>query len=299
MDLNPKNMHTYGHTYISEKWRKDILWILKLYLGEGEGKRIIKNELLRHFEELKGKVSQNTLRKAMILWRAFLKWKGVDWLDSLKLLSEITPAPVIIQKEHVQELIFRIFKRSKRKLFHFSIVLLLATSGLRPKELCKLSKENIYLENRFVYVPPGKTGKGKIAIFNWEAQIMLKLYLPQADEKPFSYEGVRKMFRRYGKGILPGNKDLKAKHLRKFFSQEWDRLGGPTSVKKLLMGHSLKRDIDLAHYGFHTPEELRKIYDMVEIEILGLKLWNLVEKSKNFNFFLINTVLRDKKAALL
>jgi len=33
---------------------------------------------------------------------------------------------------------------------------------------------------------------------------------------------------------------LHVKDLHKFFSQEWDQKGGPTSIKKILMGYSLK-----------------------------------------------------------
>jgi len=56
---------------------------------------------------------------------------------------------------------------------------------------------------------------------------------------------------------------IQVKDLRKFFSQEWDRRGGPTSIKKILMGHSLKGDVDLMHYNCQSEEDLKKIYDRV------------------------------------
>ncbi len=34
---------------------------------------------------------------------------------------------------------------------------------------------------------------------------------------------------------------IRVKDLEKVFSQEWDRRGGPTSIKKILMGHSIER----------------------------------------------------------
>ena len=34
---------------------------------------------------------------------------------------------------------------------------------------------------------------------------------------------------------------IQVKDLRKFFSQEWDRRGGPTSIKKILMGAFIER----------------------------------------------------------
>ena len=59
------------------------------------------------------------------------------------------------------------------------------------------------------------------------------------------------------------------KDLRKFFSQEWDRRGGPTSIKKILMGHSLRGDVDLMHYNCQSEEDLKKIYDKVMDEGIG------------------------------
>ena len=50
-------------------------------------------------------------------------------------------------------------------------------------------------------------------------------------------------------------------YMRKFFSQQSDRLGMPTAIKKILMGHSLRGDVDLSHYDFQGKEELKNIYD--------------------------------------
>jgi integrase/recombinase XerD len=59
------------------------------------------------------------------------------------------------------------------------------------------------------------------------------------------------------------NSPIKVKDFRKLFSQEWDRRGGPTSIKKILMGHSLRGDVDLMHYNAQSPEDLKAIYDKV------------------------------------
>ena len=56
---------------------------------------------------------------------------------------------------------------------------------------------------------------------------------------------------------------IKVKLLRKYFSQQWDGRGGPTSIKKILMGHSLKGDVDLMHYNAQSEEDLKNIYDKV------------------------------------
>jgi integrase/recombinase XerD len=49
------------------------------------------------------------------------------------------------------------------------------------------------------------------------------------------------------------------KNLRKYFSQEFNRIGGPTSIKKILMGHSLKGDVDLMYYNAQSEEDLKNI----------------------------------------
>jgi len=54
---------------------------------------------------------------------------------------------------------------------------------------------------------------------------------------------------------------LQVKDLRKFFSQEWDRRSGPTSIKKLLMGH--RGDVDLRHYNMQDTDDLKRIYNEI------------------------------------
>jgi hypothetical protein len=56
---------------------------------------------------------------------------------------------------------------------------------------------------------------------------------------------------------------IRVKDFRKYFSQEWDRRGGPTNIKKILMGHSMHGDVDLMHYNCQSEEDLKKIYDKV------------------------------------
>jgi len=60
---------------------------------------------------------------------------------------------------------------------------------------------------------------------------------------------------------------LRVKDLRKFFSQEWERLNGSYTAKELLMGHSLKGKVDLRHYAYLDEDDLKKIYDKVGLEI--------------------------------
>jgi len=74
------------------------------------------------------------------------------------------------------------------------------------------------------------------------------------NSRPFNKHFISKLFK---------DSPIRVKDLRKYFSQEWDRRGGPTSIKKILMGHSLKKDIDLSHYNFQSEEDLKNIYNRV------------------------------------
>lgn len=68
------------------------------------------------------------------------------------------------------------------------------------------------------------------------------------------------------------NAPIRIKDLRKFFSQEWERRGGSTGIKKIPMGHSLKGDVYLMHYNYQSEEDLKKIYDCVMLSSLFSQL---------------------------
>jgi len=74
------------------------------------------------------------------------------------------------------------------------------------------------------------------------------------DKKLFAKRTIQKEFK---------TAPIRVKQLRKYFSQEWDRQGGPTSIKKLLMGHSTRGDVDLSHYNAQSEEDLKRIYDRI------------------------------------
>jgi integrase/recombinase XerD len=147
-----------------------------------------------------------------------------------------------------------------------AIILLGATSGMRAEELYQLKPDDIDIENRVIHIihdptngQSTKTGKNRIAIFNLEAQMALKGYLAYFSKNStlkclFNKSHIERMFH---------DAPIRVKDLRKFFSQEWDRRGGPTSIKKILMGHSLRNDVDLMHYNCQSEEDLKRIYDKV------------------------------------
>jgi len=147
-----------------------------------------------------------------------------------------------------------------------TLILIASTSGLRAHELYQLTLKDIDTENRIVHInhlpDNGQTTKTKISrisFFDKEAENALVDYISREknlnlDDFLFSERKCQNLFE---------NATIKVKDFRKFFSQEWDRRGGATSIKKILMGHSLKGDVDLMHYNCQSEEDLKHIYDKV------------------------------------
>jgi integrase/recombinase XerD len=141
-------------------------------------------------------------------------------------------------------------------------------SGLRAKELYQLRLNDFDLSNCTVFVNHNpsigqstKNKKSRVSFFNSETRDILKDYFnwfksSNCSLKPlFSKTHIERIF---------SDSSVKVKDLRKFFSQEWDRRGGPTSIKKLLMmGHSVRKDVDLMNYNYQSDEDLKRIYDHV------------------------------------
>ena len=103
-----------------------------------------------------------------------------------------------------------------------------------------------------------KTRKSRVSFFSIGAQYALAdlSRSPSPPSRLFPQTTISRKFR---------HAPIRVKDLRKFFSQDWDRRGGPTSIKKLLMGHSLRGDVDLMHYNFQSEEDLKRIYDNVMV----------------------------------
>lgn len=134
---------------------------------------------------------------------------------------------------------------------------------MKEKEIYRLDWEDVDIEERIIDLPAEKTKtkEERIVMFNENAQERLRRSKELFPKRPF----VKKVI------YLITNKmdekpDLKLKHCRKFFSQEWDREGGPSRIKEMLLGHF--GSIDLRNYNGQTPDHLKKIYDDVGIKIL-------------------------------
>ncbi|WP_457548454.1 site-specific integrase [Archaeoglobus sp.] len=180
-----------------------------------------------------------------------------------------------MKSHHVASAIRDILNTNKSddlKLKAVAAMLLSATSGMRAEEIYQLRFEDIDIDNRIIHIKAeiAKDYEDRITFFSEEAKEWLLKYLsmnPDPD-KLFAKSSLKHVWTLISVKI--GNIPFRLKHCRKFFSQQSDRLGMPTAIKKILMGHVVSdeefviprgSDVDLSHYDFQDEEELRKIYD--------------------------------------
>jgi len=249
---------------LSKKWLKAIKRYLIHYFD------YVKWDITQHktIDYLKLILNQSSIsyyRKQAYQIRKFLTYLHIDWAKNIKLPAEVEHTPKRIIIEDIRDCL-RFIESSEYYLQLKAIILLGATSGMRPEEMYQLEPEDIHLNTRTVDIvhdesngKTTKTKKSRISFFNKEAQDALSEYLTYFNhdcslKRLFSKSHIKRTFK---------DAPIQVKDLRKFFSQEWDRRGGPTSIKKILMGHSLKGDVDLMHYNCQSEEDLKKIYEKV------------------------------------
>jgi len=227
--------------------------------------RVSKESTFEYLKTIQKNFSVSYYRKRACQIRRFLLFLNCDWAEYIR-LPKIPPLQVKrVTKEDVSKTL-ELFKNKKSGERYVALTLLGASSGMRPKEMYQLQPENIDLDNMVVYVNHNpdngqttKTKRHRIALFDENTKQVLEVYLDiyansSKLKKLFSKRQCERVFEKC---------PLHVKDLRKFFSQEWDRSGGPTSIKKILMGHSLNGDVDLRHYNHQSEEDLKRIYDSV------------------------------------
>ena len=245
-----------------EKWLKEYLNYLNWNINE--------DKTLRFLKLKKKKYHVETYRKMVFQIRKFLYYLDTPWAKNIKLPPEPDYTPQRITKDDIRKTI-EYFQNHQYFPQLKALILLGSSSGLRAEEIYQLKPENIDLERRIVYVvhdpqngKTTKTGKSRISFFNEEAQKALKEYF-----QFFKGSGLRKLFGKTHLEEIFKDAPIRVKDLRKFFSQEWERMNGSYAVKELLLGHSTKGKVDLQHYTYLSPEDLKEIYDRVGIKILS------------------------------
>jgi len=227
--------------------------------------KIDKSKSIEYFRILKDRYSTSSYRKQVYQILKFLRYIKVDWTEEIKLPPEPNYYPYKISKEVINNTLLY-FENRDCYIRLKALILLGYTSGVRAEELYQLNMDDIDLNNRVVHINHNlkngqstKNKKNRVSFFTKETKQVLSDYLIYFNKNSnlktlFSQGRMERLFR---------DAPIKVKDLRKAFSQEWTRRNGSSSVKKILMGHSLRNDVDLCHYNCQSEEDLKRIYDKV------------------------------------
>jgi len=227
--------------------------------------KLDKSRSIQYFRLLKDKYSISSYRKQVYQILKFLRYLKVEWTVEIELPSEPIYYPKKVSENDINDAL-KYFDGQEYNIRMKALILLGSASGLRAEELYQLTPEDIDIDNRIVHINHNpnygqstKTKQSRVSFFNKQTQQALYDYIKYFNSNVnlkvlFSQSRMEKLFK---------DAPIQVKYLRKYFSQEWDRRGGPTSIKKILMGHSLKGDVDLMHYNYQSEEDLKKIYDKV------------------------------------
>ncbi len=193
------------------------------------------NAIIIYINKIKSEYAPRTARKKILYIRAFLKFVNHPLAGSIELPK--LPKRIkknVIKVEHIRALLEEIDSLAHPYNLRLkAAVMLSATSGLRVEELYRLNRVNMDIKNRIIFIPAeiAKDYEDRITFFSEETREYLIAYL-NTNPKPqlFSEKSILHHFEQL-------DTKFRIKHMRKFFSQQSDRLGMPTAIKKMLMGH--------------------------------------------------------------
>ncbi|RLI75485.1 site-specific integrase, partial [Archaeoglobales archaeon] len=206
---------------------------LKRFL-EATSYRINDDRIIIYINELKKIYRPKTVRHHLTTIKRFLRFVRYPSAESIKPPKVPKRRKIVVKPDHIRKILEKADLQTK------TAILVSATSGIRAEELYKLTIEDIDIEGRIIYVRAeiAKDYEDRVTFFSVEAQRALEEYLSirRSNSIYLFPEGtIRKKIRKY-------SKNLRIKHMRKFFSQQSDRLGMPTAIKKILMGHVVSNE---------------------------------------------------------
>jgi len=240
---------------IDKHWVYQIHLFLRQYLDYCNNE-ITKNKTLQYLNSIRSIYSQATYRKRMLQIRKFLRYEGLDWLDSVKIIAEPVYMPKRVANNDIEGCL-RLFEGHEYELQIRALIMLGKNTGMRPTEMYRLKIEDINFENRSIEVKKTKSGVPRIVYFNDETK---KTLLEYCRNKP---KRLKYLFNQYHCMRLFTNANIKIKDLRKYFLQEWNRRNGNYLIGELLTGHSIRRNISLSHYVAFSQDEIKEEYDSV------------------------------------
>ncbi|MEM0302594.1 MAG: tyrosine-type recombinase/integrase, partial [Archaeoglobaceae archaeon] len=150
------------------------------------------------------------------------------FVEKIDLPSKPRRLKKVIKLKEIQNTLKKLQNFSElQKLRLTTAILISATSGIRAEELYKLQRDNVDVEERMINIDfrITKDYEERLTFFSEEAKQWLESYLSIAGKTLFPETSIRRCFRKL-------DSFLGLRHMRKFFSQQSDRLGMPTTIKK-------------------------------------------------------------------
>jgi integrase/recombinase XerD len=245
-----------------EAWRERCLRYVRDYLDAVHW-HADEAKTLEYLKRLSEQFETSGYRKIFFQIRKFLDYLGIEWASKLKAPKVRNKNNIkVYRAAHIREVYGLLCKRGDTRRYTAAL-LLAATSGIRAEELYALTPDDIVMAERMLYINASKTGERRVAFFNEEAARELASYLEE-----FKHDSnIKQLFGKIRMQKVFREMPLRVKHLRKFFSQECDRCGMPTSIKERLLGHSLNGNVDAQHYAVHDVDDLKKAYEKTDMHI--------------------------------
>nr|WP_240912518.1 tyrosine-type recombinase/integrase [Thermococcus sp. LS2] len=263
---------------VSHNHKKSVEYIITNFIKNATKKHngyyiFTLNDLKKYLHTLRQRYSPSAYRRHVTYIKKLLRVAGIDLVNVIKTPQEVNIDMTIVTVDDIRHFIqllegLYLSNRFEEQKYDQMLVamLLMATSGMRVSELARVPLKDMDIENRRIYLNTSmtKTKQARVTFFTKEVQELLQHYIdtynpPLAD--PIAT--VPQLQRPFRKKSPLRNQKLRPKHMRKFFAQEWDRRNGNATIKKMLMGHSIRYDINALHYSHHTIEEIQEIYDKV------------------------------------
>jgi len=208
---------TKGHLKEVERYLKNY----KKYILSA----INKHKSIEYFKELQRNNSVGYYKRQMFQLRRFLKFLKIDWADEINLPADPYYEPIRLTTDKINETL-EYFKEDESLIRLKAVILLGCTSGMRAEELYKLSQEDIILDENKVIIrhdPKSnhttKNKKSRISFYSNEAKQAIIEYLDYFN----NHKTLTTIFAQKTLSRKFLKAPIRVKHLRKFFSQQWDR----------------------------------------------------------------------------
>lgn len=228
--------------------------LMKLFLCLNKSFRDITAEDIRDYftyRQKTAKLNTRTLSNMRLYLMSFFKWCVIEELIVKSPMDKIAPIKyekkvVEVLSDEEQEIIRSACKSERDK----AIIELLASSGMRVSELCKLNRQDVNFDKREVIVY-GKGQKERVCFFSAAAKVHIMWYLQErVDTNEALFVTYRYPYHRMDKSAVEGalRKIAKSSRVpsihcnphkyRRTFATNMIRRGAPNIAVSKMLGHS-------------------------------------------------------------